>query len=73
MVNITSYLKKVFCPNLFVGFGFQILDIQAYASGLKLESASILSQNPFLGMACRLSIFAGWCEVRYSAANERTK
>jgi hypothetical protein len=39
--RIRSYLKKVFWPNLGVGFGFQIPDIPAYACGLKPEPAYI--------------------------------
>jgi len=53
--NATSHLKKVFWPNIFVGTRFQILNIQAYASGLKPESAAILNQNPFFEMACSLA------------------
>jgi hypothetical protein len=49
---ITSHLKKIFWPNIFVGSRFQILNIQAYASGLKPGSAVILNQNPFFEMAC---------------------
>jgi hypothetical protein len=46
---IRSYLKNVFwLPAFFDGIGaaFQILDIQQYASGLKLGPAVILNQNP---------------------------
>ena len=50
---IPSHLKKVFWPNIFVGSRFQILNMQAYASGLEPESAAILNQNPFFKMACR--------------------
>jgi hypothetical protein len=46
-----SYLKNVFWPNIFVGAAFQILDIQQYASGLKLGPAAILNQNPIFEMA----------------------
>jgi hypothetical protein len=48
----TSPLKKVFWLNIFVGSGFQILNIREYASGLKPVSALILNQNPFFEMAC---------------------
>ena len=46
-----THLKNVFWPNLFVGASFQILDIQQYASGLKLGPAVILNQNPIFEMA----------------------
>jgi hypothetical protein len=46
-----SQLKNVFWPNIFVGASLQILDIQQYASGLKLGSAAILNQNPIFEMA----------------------
>jgi hypothetical protein len=46
-----SHLKNVFWPNIFVGAEFQILDIQQYASGLKLGPAAILNQNPIFEMA----------------------
>jgi hypothetical protein len=46
-----SHLKNVFWPNIFVGASFQILDIQQYASGLKLGPAAILNQNPIFEMA----------------------
>ena len=51
-MDTTSHLKKVVCPDLCAGPGFQVLDMQAYASGLKPESALILNQNPFSEMAC---------------------
>jgi hypothetical protein len=43
-----TYLKNVFWPPASGGIGplFQILNIQQYASGLKLGSAAILNQNP---------------------------
>ena len=53
--NTRSHLKNVFWPNIFVGASFQILDIQQYASGLKLGSAAILNQNPIFKMASRFS------------------
>jgi hypothetical protein len=46
-----SQLKNVFWPNIFVGAGFQILDIQQYARGLKLGPAAILNQNPIFERA----------------------
>jgi hypothetical protein len=46
-----SHLKNVLWPNIFVGASFQILDIQQYASGLKLGPAAILNQNPIFEMA----------------------
>jgi hypothetical protein len=46
-----SQLKNVFWPNIFVGASLQILDIQQYASGLKLGPAAILNQNPIFEMA----------------------
>jgi len=49
------HLKNVFWANIFVGASLQILDIQQYASGLKLGSASILSQNPIFEMGSRES------------------
>jgi hypothetical protein len=39
-------LKIVFWPHLGVGAGFQILDNQQVACGLKAASALIWSQNP---------------------------
>jgi len=45
-----THLKNVFWPNIFVGVSFKILDIQQYASGFKLGSASILNQNPIFEM-----------------------
>jgi hypothetical protein len=45
-----THLKNVFWPNIFVGAPLQILDIQQYASGLKLGSAAILNQNPIFEM-----------------------
>jgi len=45
-----THLKNVFWPNIFVGAAFQILDIQQYASGLKLGPAAILNQNPIFQM-----------------------
>jgi hypothetical protein len=53
-----SHLKNVFWPNIFVGAEFQILNIQRYASGLKLGPAAILNQNPIFEMASR-SVSAG--------------
>jgi hypothetical protein len=50
MVLVRTRLKNVFWPNLFVGASFQILDIQQYASGLKLRAAAILNQNPIFEM-----------------------
>jgi hypothetical protein len=46
-----NHLKNVFWPNIFVGDPFQILDIQQYASGLKLLPAAILDQNLIFEMA----------------------
>jgi hypothetical protein len=49
----TAYMnpsKNVFWPNIFVGASFQILNIQQYASGLKLGPAAILNQNPIFEM-----------------------
>jgi hypothetical protein len=46
-----SHLKNVFCPNIFVGAAFKILDIQQYASGFKLSPAAILNQNPIFERA----------------------
>jgi len=45
-----SQLKNVFWPNIFVDASLQILDIQQYASGLKLGPAAILNQNPIFEM-----------------------
>ena len=45
-----THLKNVFWPNIFVGAVFQILNIQQYASGLKLGPAAILNQNPIFEM-----------------------
>jgi hypothetical protein len=38
-----SYLKNAFWPNTCVGFSFQVLDILAYACGLKPGPALILN------------------------------
>ena len=46
VISTRTHLKNVFWPNLFVGASFQILNIQQYASGLKLGPAAILNQNP---------------------------
>jgi hypothetical protein len=50
-----SHLKNVFWPPAFGGIGasFQILDIQQYASGMKICPAAILNQNPIFEMASR--------------------
>jgi hypothetical protein len=48
-----TYLKNVFWPNIFVGASLQILDIQQYASGLKLGPAAILNQNPIFEIGSR--------------------
>jgi len=45
--------KNVFWPNIFVGASLQILDIQQYASGLKLGPAAILNQNPIFEMGSK--------------------
>jgi hypothetical protein len=47
---IRTHLKNVFWSNIFVGAAFQILDIQQYASGLKLGPAAILNPNPTFEM-----------------------
>ena len=52
---IRTHLKNVFWPNIFVDASLQILDIQQYASGLKLSPASILNQNPIFEMGSRKS------------------
>jgi hypothetical protein len=51
-----NHLKNVFWPNIFVGAAFQILDIQQYASGLKLGPAAILNQNPIFEMVSKCVI-----------------
>jgi len=43
--------KNVFWPNIGVGPLFQVLNILAYAGGLKQWPALILSQNPIFEMA----------------------
>jgi hypothetical protein len=48
---IRSYLKKAFCPNLFAGAAFQLLDILEYACGLQRGPALNLNQNPIFEMA----------------------
>jgi hypothetical protein len=48
-----THLKNVFWPHIFVGASLQILDIQQYASGLKLGPAAILNQNPIFEMASK--------------------
>ena len=45
--------------NLFVGAAFQILDIQQYASGLKLGPAAILNQNPIFEIGSIAGIWMG--------------
>jgi len=49
-----THLKNIFWPKLFVGASFQILDIQQYASGLKLGPAAILNQNLIFDTGSRL-------------------
>jgi hypothetical protein len=39
--------------NIFVGASLQILDIQQYASGMKIGPAAILNQNPIFEMASK--------------------
>jgi hypothetical protein len=51
-INRTQ-LKNVFWPNIFVGASFQILNIQQYASGLKIGPAAILNQNPIFEMGSK--------------------
>jgi hypothetical protein len=62
-----THLKNAFWPNIFVGASFQILDIQQYASGLKLGSAArvpakpigedgILNQNPIFEMGSNVAL-----------------
>ena len=51
-----THLKNVFWPNIFVGASLQILDIQQYASGLKLGPAAILNQNPIFEMGSNNSL-----------------
>jgi hypothetical protein len=49
VVLTRTHLKNVFWPPAFfggIGASFQILDIQQYACGLKLDAAAILNQNP---------------------------
>ncbi len=53
--NTRTHLKNVFWPNIFVGASFQILDIQPYASGMKLGPAAILNQNPIFETASNKS------------------
>jgi len=50
-----THLKNVFWLNTFVGASLQILDIQQYASGLKLGPAAILNQNPIFETDFRLN------------------
>jgi hypothetical protein len=45
--------------NLFVGASRQILDIQQYASGLKLGPAAILNQNPIFEIGSIAGIWMG--------------
>jgi len=52
-IRIRTHLKNVFWPNIFVGASFQILDIQQYASGLKLGPVAILNQNPIFEMGSK--------------------
>jgi hypothetical protein len=59
--SFRTYLKNVFWPNIFVGASFQILDIQQYASGLKLGSAAILNQNPIFEIGSNKK---DWSETR---------
>jgi len=53
-----SRLKNVFWPNIFVGAPLKILNIQQYASGLKLGPAAILNQNPIFETASNESIIS---------------
>jgi len=53
MVSSRTHLKNVFWSNIFVGASLQILDIQQYASGLKLGPAAILNQNPIFEMGSK--------------------
>jgi hypothetical protein len=56
LYNTKTHLKNVFWPNIFVGASFQILDIQQYASGLKLGPAAILNQNPIFEIGSKKEI-----------------
>ena len=59
-----THLKNAFWPNIFVGAMFQILNIQQYASGLKLGPASILNQNPIFEMGSSINlIFNDECKT----------
>jgi len=61
---IRTQLKNVFWPNIFVGAEFQILDIQQYASGLKLGPAAISNQNPIFEMGSSTNlIFNDECKT----------
>ena len=69
---ISSHLKNVFWPHIFVGASFQILDNPQVACGLrptdrirsdgessyagKLGPAAILNQNPIFEMASGLAL-----------------
>ena len=53
MKKYRNHLKKVFWPKLCVGFSFQLLEIRQYSSGLNLEPALILNQNPNFEMASK--------------------
>ena len=55
-----TYLKNVFWPNIFVGASLQILNIQQYASGLKLGPAAILNQNPIFEIGSSNCSFRGF-------------
>jgi hypothetical protein len=60
---LRTHLKNVFCPNIFVGASLQILDIQQYASGLKLGPVAILNQNPIFeigSIKCAAGIELAW-------------
>jgi len=53
---IITHLKNVFWLNIFVGASFQILNIQQYASGLKLGPAAILNQNPIFQIGSKKNL-----------------
>ena len=66
LMNITSHLKIIFWPNIYVGAEFQVLEILEYVCGLKLISASILTQNLYFEMACKNSLhYIAYGDVRY--------
>jgi hypothetical protein len=52
--DFATQAKNADLIDIFVGASLQILDIQQYASGLKLGPVAILNQNPIFEMGSRI-------------------